>query len=161
MKLDKKPDFIVEQRMTFNAITEIDNAYLQKWVDAGAIVTVTDGDFWIVTNLGQLLFKIHDESMHLECISVADVDRGQGNGTKLMENVVMASDESGIPVSLKVANVTGNGYMMMQHPVISLGMSKKNKIPVRSLPKWYEKFGFKRTEEYTQKNKAMIYEPNK
>lgn len=161
MKLDKEPDFIVEQKMMFNAIVEIDNAFLQKWVDAGAIVAITDGDFWILTNLGQILFKIHDESMHLECISVADVDRRQGNGSELMKLVTKFSDESGIPVSLKVANVTGNGYEMMQHPVISLGMTKKNKIPVAALPKWYEKFEFKKTENYTQKNKEMIYEPKK
>lgn len=159
--LNKKPKFETESRNLFNVITSIDNEYLQKWVDAGAYVMSTGNEFWIMTNFVQLLFKIHDDSMHLECISVDSKNRRKGHGSKIMQNVIMASDESGIPVSLKVANVTGNGLSVMQHNVISQGMVTKNKIPVRSLPKWYEKFGFTKSPQYTQKNKEMIYKPNK
>jgi len=160
MKLDKKPEFKTETKMMFNAVTKIDNPYLQAWADAGAIVSLLGNDFWIVTNDCQLWFKIHEEAMHLECIAVYDDKRKQGVGSGMMEYVTKFSDQTGIPVTLCVSKVEASG-IGMPNPIVSIGMSKKDKIPVASLPKWYGKFGFEKTPEYTQKKKEMIYKPNK
>ena len=161
MKLDKQPEFKTEPKMMFNAITEIDNPYLKAWVDAGAIVSLLGDDFWIVTNDCQIWFKIHDEAMHLECIAVYEDKRRQGIGSGMMKYVTKFSDETGIPVTLCVSKVSASGWIGMPNPVVGIGMVKKNKIPVASLPKWYEKHGFEKTPEYTQKKKEMIYTPKK
>ena len=159
MKLNKEPKLRIETKMMCNAIVEIDNPYLQAWADTGAIVMLTGGDFWILTGLGQLLLKIHDESMHLECIAVRSDERRQGKGGTLMKYVVEISDETGIPVTLQVDDVSNGNMMTMPHPVVGVGQDKKNKIPVGSLTKWYEKFGFKKTDSYTTKKRSMIYTP--
>lgn len=162
MKLNLEPDFETEARSLFVVITKIDNAFLQAWIDAGAWVVYSGKeDYWIMTNHTHLLFKIHEEAMHLECISTFKDDRKQGHGSKMMKLTVECSEESGIPVTLQVANVTGNGYMMMQHNVIAMGQPKKDKIPVAALPKWYAKFGFTKSPSYTQKKRDMIYTPKK
>ena len=158
-KQNTKPDFKTEVKLgMFNCIVEIDNTYLQVWADAGALVMSTGGSFWIMTNYGQLWFKIQEDSMHLECIAVLADDRRQGNGSKLMKLVTEFSDETGIKVSLEVSDVSNN-TTMSSHPVVGIGQKKKNKIPVASLPKWYQKFGFTKSPLYTAKKKEMIYTP--
>lgn len=77
------------------------------------------------------------------------------------ELVTQLADETGTQVSLEVMNVTARGYIGMPHPVVGHGQVKKDKIPVRSLPKWYESIGFIKTPEFTQKNKTMLYTPKK
>lgn len=159
-KLNTKPDFKTEVKMMCNAIVEIDNPFLQKLADAGAIVMSSGSKgFWVLTGVGQLWLKIHEEAMHLECIAVRDDERRQGNGSKLMNILVEIADETQIPITLEVSIVTSGNYMGIPHPVVGIGQSTKNKIPVRSLPKWYGKFGFQKTEGYTDKKRSMIYLP--
>lgn len=146
--------------MMFNCIVEIDNPYLQAFADAGAYVMVTGKDgFWIMTEIGQLWLKIREDAMYLECIAVAQEERRQGHGTALMGYVTQIADETQIPIVLEVAIVTSGGYMIMPHPVVAMGEPKKNKIPLQSLPKWYEKRGFTKSPSYTAKKKEMIYQP--
>lgn len=159
-KLNTNPEFKTEIKMMCNAIVEIDNPFLQAFADAGAIVMATGKDgFWIMTGIGQLWMKIREDAMYLECIAVRQEERRQGHGTALMEYVTQASDETQIPVVLEVSIVTSGGYMGMPHPVVALGEPKKNKIPLQSLPKWYEKRGFTKSPSYTEKKKEMIYTP--
>jgi len=160
MKLNKNPEFKTKQENMCNIIYEIDNTFLQALADAGAYVMLTGRDFWVLTGIGQLWLKIHDEAIHLECIAVNVDDRRQGNGSKLMDILVQCSDESGIPITLQVDNVSrGKGYSGASHPAVGCGQHKKNKIPVAALPKWYQKFGFQKTAEYTAKSKNMSYTP--
>jgi ribosomal protein S18 acetylase RimI-like enzyme len=157
-----KPDFTTERKGMFNIITKIDNPYLQAWADAGAYVMYTGSeDFWVMTNHVQFLFKIQEDSIHLECVATYVKSRKQGHGAEMMKFAVEMADQSGTKLSLQVANVTGNGYNMSQHTVIGIGMQKKDKIPVGSLPKWYAKFGFTKAASYTAKQRDMTYTPKK
>lgn len=160
MKLTLFPEFQTQPKMGFNSVTKIDNPFLQALADAGAIVSNSSKeDWWVIACNAMMLFKIRENDMHLECISVPDIHRRQGEGGKAMRIITQLSDETGVPITLRTSNVTGNGWQMMQHPVIAMGMAKKNKIPVGSLPKWYEKFGFVKSPDYSQKEKNMIYTP--
>lgn len=161
MKFDLLPKFTTEVKHMCNLITKIDNVYLQAWADAGAFVMSTGKDFWIMTDMGQLWFKILEDKMHLECIAVRDDERKQGKGSELMKYVTQFADQTGVQVSLEVSKVTSGNYMGMSHPVVAMGQPRKNKIPVASLPKWYEKFGFKKTEGFTVKKRTMLYTPKK
>lgn len=145
----------------FNCIVEIENDYLQAWADAGAYVMCTGEDYWIMTDMGQLWFKIRENEMHLECIAVLADERRKGKGRQLMGYVTQIADQTNTQVSLEVSNVTAGGYCGMPHPVVGHGQVTKNKIPVRSLPKWYESIGFARTPEFTQKKRTMLYTPKK
>ena len=160
-KLNTKPDFETEVKGgMFNSIVKIDNPYLQAWADAGAFVMYNgDNDFWVMTGMGQLWLKIQEDRMHLECIAVQSEDRRQGNGSNLMKLVTEFSDETGIDISLEVSNVSSGSMMMSPHHVVAIGQVKKNKIPVGSLPVWYQKFGFTKSPQYTAKKKEMIYKP--
>lgn len=160
IKLNTKPEFKTEVKTMCNVIVEIDNPYLQAWADAGAYVMVTGvNGYWIMTSIGQLWLKINEDGMYLECIAVIDTERRQGNGSQLMKYVTDFSDQTGIPVALRVDNVSSGNYVGMPHPVVGIGQSKKNKIPVGSLPKWYEKFGFTKSPSYTVKKRDMSYQP--
>jgi len=161
-KLKLQPEFTIERKSIFNCIKTIENDYLQAWIDAGAYVMFSGKeDYWIMTNHVQLLFKIQEDSMLLECISTYTDDRKKGHGSEMMKLVTEFADKTDTVVSLQVANVTGNGYMISQHPVIAAGTTKKNKIPVGSLPKWYQKFGFTKSPSYTANKRDMIYTPKK
>lgn len=161
MKFNTNPEFETKVEQMCNIVTKIDNDYLQAWADAGAYVMAMGGGWWIMLNDGQLWFKIHEDKMHLECIAVRDDDRKQGRGSRMMGYVTQFADETNTQVSLEVSMVTSGNYMGMHHPVVVMGQPKKNKIPVRSLPKWYQKFGFQKTEKYTEKKRSMIYTPKK
>lgn len=159
-KLNTNPDFKTEVKSMCNCIVEIDNSYLQAFADAGAYVMATGKDgFWIMTGIGQLWLKIREDAMYLECIAVHQDERRQGHGTTLMGYVTQVADQTQISVVLEVSNVTSGGFMGMPHPVVALGEPKKNKIPLQSLPKWYEKRGFTKSPSYTEKKKEMIYTP--
>lgn len=159
-KLNTNPDFKTEVKTMFNAIVQIDNPYLQAFADAGAYVMVTGKDgFWVMTGIGQLWLKIREDAMYLECIAVHQDDRRQGHGTALMGYITQIADQTQIPVVLEVSNVTSGGFMGMPHPVVAMGETKKNKIPLQSLPAWYEKRGFTKSPSYTAKKKEMIYTP--
>lgn len=173
MKFDTFPDFKTEAKNFCNAIVEIDNPYLQEIVDMGGTLlnignSAKSSDFWLPTNWGHLWFKIMEDRMVLECISVPTEERKKGNGTKLMEIVTEVADKTGVPVQLEVAVVETGGFLGIQNVIVSVGMSKKDKIPVNKLPKWYEKFGFEKTKEYNKvckktgkKKKIMLYTPKK
>ena len=159
-KMNLNPELKEERKSLFCCITTIDNSYLQAWVDAGAYVMYSGNqDYWIATNHVQLLFRIQEDSMLLECISTFVDSRKQGHGSEIMKMVTQFADETDTNISLQAANVTGNGYNIMQHPVIDAGRPRKNKIPVAALPKWYLKFGFTKSPSYTAKKKEMIYKP--
>jgi len=158
---DINPEFETETKQMCNIVTKIDNDYLQAWADAGAYVMSMKGDWWIMMNDGQIWLKIQEDKMHLECIAVSSDNRKQGRGSRMMGYITQFADETNTQVSLEVSVVTSGNFMGMSHPVVAMGQPKKNKIPVRSLPKWYEKFGFKKTEEYTEKKRAMLYTPKK
>lgn len=154
------PEFKTEVKLgMFNCIVEIENDYLQAWADAGALVIPTGKDYWIMTDVGQLWMKIRENEIHLECIAVMSEERRQGKGRMLMGYVTQIADETGTQVSLEVSDVTAGGYTAMSHPVVGHGKVKKDKIPLRSLPKWYESIGFNKTPEYTEKKRTMIYTP--
>ena len=156
------PEFKTEVKGgIFNCIVEIENDYLQAWADAGAFVMSTGDDYWIMTDMGQLWFKIRENEIHLECIAVLVKERRQGKGRELMGNVTEIADQTNTLVSLSVSDVTAGGYIGMPHPVVGHGQVKKDKIPVISLPKWCVKFGFQKTEGYTEKSRTMLYTPKK
>lgn len=155
-KMNTSPEFEVTTKSMVNAITKIDNPYLQIMADDGMTFCHTNKSYWVLSGLGYCLLVIEEESIHLECISVFFDERKKGNGTELMKYLMKCSDRSGIPITLRIANVIGNGWEMMQHPAIQVGMDKRNKIPVRILHKWYEKLGFTYTDK---KKKEMIYTP--
>lgn len=161
-KLNTTPEFKTEVKSMCNCIVEIDNPYLQAWADAGAYVMSTGKEgFWIMTNIGQLWIKIQEDAMYLECVAVAEDQRRQGKGTQLMGYVTQIADETQIPIKLQVSIVTRGNFNGLTHPVVSLGEKNKNKIPLQSLPKWYEKFGFTKSPSYSANKKEMIYTPKK
>lgn len=136
------PDF--KTSGTFlNEITSIENRFLQKLIDMGATV-VCMNEFTVFGFKSLAMFKIIDDNtILLECISTPVEERRQGSANKLMQAFIECANETNTQINLFACNVTGNGFMMMQHMVISHGMKTKNKIPVGQLKSWYEKFGFK------------------
>jgi len=153
--------FDTEVKMGCNAIVKINVPLLQGLADAGAIVMYNSGnDFWIMTGVGQLWLKTEEKGIHLECIAVYFEDRRQGKGGELMKILTEIADETNTHLSLRVS-VVKNTTMRMGHPVVGIGEKTKNKIPVGSLPKWYQKFGFVKSEGYTVKKRIMHREPKK
>lgn len=124
-------------------ITKIENRFLQKLVDMQATVFL-EGEFTVMGLNSLAMFKvIDDDTILLECISTPKDVRRQGSATKLMEAFVEAAKQTNTKIVLFACNVTGNGWNMGQHMVISHGMVKTNKLPVGQLKGWYQKFGFK------------------
>ena len=153
----KQPKILrYENKSIFNAIKRIEHRYLQHLVDAGAIIIPSADTYWLLCEHGNLLFKVNeDDSVHLEVVSVNVVQRRQGNGNYLMNIVTTTADCVQLAVTLRVSVVRMPHFA--PHPALVAGAITKNKIPVRLLPNWYMKFGFKFVD---RKQKTMIYEPN-
>lgn len=161
MKFNKKPKFTTKFKQMHHTIKTIENDFLQAVADTGAFLTVTGNDYWMMTNIGHIWFKIEDESIHLECIAVRVENRRQGNGRTLMGYITSIADDTNTPVTLKVSTVGNKNNFTRSHMVVAIGEPKKNKIPVSQLTKWYESIGFVKTPEYTAKERNMIYSPKK
>jgi hypothetical protein len=139
----KYPKFETKNAGMFNAITTIENRFLQEVVNMKAMVCFIS-EFTIFAESSLAMFKVvDDDTIYLECISTPASARKQGSATKVMKAFIEAANLSKTKITLFACNVTGNGWQMMQHMVIAHGMAKKNKIPVQKLKSWYESFGFK------------------
>lgn len=144
MKPKLYPKFETTPSGWYNKITKVEHPFLQKLVDMKALVILMAGEFTVYAGdlVGVLLF-VHAGSVELECIAVDPDKRNKGQASNIMKALVNISNDTGIPITLRTANVSGNGWNIAQHPVIAMGMVKKGKIPVAKLKKFYEKFGFK------------------
>ena len=153
------PKFETEGKGFFNQIKKVEHPFLQQLVDMNAAVIFMGNEFTVYgcDLVGVLLF-IYDDSVELECISTDPAKRKNGQATEMMKALIEVSNRTNIPITLRTANVTGNGWQMMQHPVVALGMNKKNKIPTAKLKGFYEKFGFKVIEK-VKAGYRMIYTP--
>ena len=137
------PDFKTKNVGFMNQIVTIENQFLQGLVNIGGVL-IFEGDFTLMGYDSFVMFKvIDDNTILLECISTPYDKRNQGSATKLLKAILHVADETKTQIKLFACNVTGNGWNMGQQMVKSMGMVKKNKIPVGKLKGWYEKFGFK------------------
>lgn len=141
----KYPKFETVNAGMFNAISKIENRFLQKLVEMKAMVVFIN-EFTVFADSSLVMLKVvDDDTIYLECISTPADARRQGSATRVMQAFIEAAEQTNTKITLFACNVTGNGWDIGQHMVISHGMVKKNKIPVQKLKGWYEKFGFKVT----------------
>lgn len=153
------PKFECKSFSMMGEIQTVDHPFLQEILNMKAALCFLGKEFTVYAlNLVGVLLFVYDDSIEIECISTDVKSRNQGQASEVMRALTSISDKTGIPITLRTANVTGNGYQMMQHPVIMLGMQKKGKIPPAQLKKFYEKFGFKVTEK-VKNGYRMIYQP--
>lgn len=136
------PSFTTEHRMMFNAIKKIDHPFLQKIVDAEAILVLLQGEFTVIADSSILLLFVYEDSVEIECISTYEEERKKGSATRVMQALCSFADDTDTVITLRTANVTGHGWLIPNHLAVAHGMMKKNKMPVRMLKKWYERFGF-------------------
>lgn len=147
-----------------NKATNIAHPFLNKFAEINGHVCVMMGEWVIIGYSSLAMVHIYKDFVNIECIATPQEFRREGSATKLMEAFIAVSDETGIPLRLRACNVTGHDWNgIAQHPVIAKAMQKKNKLPVRELPKWYQKFGFVIVAQVFRKGKAngwnMLYSP--
>jgi hypothetical protein len=138
-------------------------SYLEK---AGAEILWMGGEITVLGYDSMALLRLYTDFVCLECISTPVELRGQGSAGKFITELCRASDASGLPIRLRVSQVS---YVKMSwhipHPVIVAGAEKKGKLPIRLLPAWYQKFGFTLVAQVFHKGKAngwnMLYTPKK
>lgn len=155
------PDGEFEAQGMFMTMIKCEHPFIQKLIDIKAMVFYQQGEITVIALNGMMLIKIYKDEIYLECVSVPEEFRQQGTGTKLMEALKHASDETNIPVTLRAANVTGMRMTgMPNHMVVQMGIPKKNKIPANKLVQWYEKLGFQKVEKVKKPpSMKMIYFP--
>lgn len=167
---DKRFRLYPEATWTFHVIankaTTVNHPYLQALVKAKAHVCMMGGEWCVIGYSSLAMLHIYKDFINIECIATPQEFRGEGSASKLMEAFTIISNETGIPLRLRACNVTGHRWTgLPQHPVVAKAMQKKGKIPVRDLPKWYQKFGFTMVAQVFQKGKArgwnMLYTPKK
>lgn len=154
VKFEAEPGFISRR------ITKIEHPLLQVLADnkdGGEFHWMSGFVFLGADTMAYL--KVYPESVCIECISTVVEKRNTGSATKVMNVLIEAAKKSQTKLTLRATKVTGNGFMMLQHPVIQLGMTRKGCLPAGSLHKWYAKFGF----EITKKRRGVVemeFDPN-
>ena len=143
MKKRIVPHFEVKPSIMFNAITKIDDLYLQSLVNQGATIISERDGFTVMGYSSMAHLFIHEDCMTLECITTFVQERGKGSGTKLMNALTETADKMGVRLELRATKVSTNP-LTMSIMAINIGSQTKGKIPVGQLPKWYEKFGFEK-----------------
>lgn len=152
------PDAEWEDGMMVSSAKNIKHPFLQAIVDCKAIVTIIQGEWTVLGAKSLILLHVYKNFINIECISTPEEFRGKGSASKCMRMLVAVSNKTNIPLRLRASNVTGHGWNgLPQHVVIAAGMRKKGKIPVRDLPKWYEKFGFELVANVYHKGKPNGY----
>ena len=137
-----------------NAIETIDHPFLQGLIGLQATVGILQGEYTVLACDSLVLLFVYETHVEIECIATVEEERGKGSATKVMNAMCQVADETGTVLKLRTANVTGNGWAMAQHTVVANGRRKKGKIPVGSLPAWYEKFGFVKVEKVLRRGRS-------
>jgi|688.fasta_scaffold384371_1 GNAT superfamily N-acetyltransferase len=88
---------------------------------------------------GIKLNELGENNIELYLIAVDDRIRNKGLGTKIIEFIINCSNNTGYTITLTPSNIHNANY---DDVIGSIAISKKNKIKVNDLKKWYEKFGF-------------------
>lgn len=125
----------------------------------------------------QLIFPVNDEVLYyvkyeinesgnfvIEMITGKPEYRKKGYGSQVMLKIIEASNKTNTIVELEIGVIGGSGLIGKNSPNNITGIissNKKNKIPVKLLSRWYEKFGFVENGKNRDGNKLMIYTPNK
>jgi len=153
-----------ENHFLFTAVKTIEHPFLQKMISYGGILTNVQGEWTYIGCSTYVMFHVYDGFVNLECISTPFEERRKGSATKIMLAIVEAAKETNTEIRLRACNVTGHGWSgIMQHLVIANAKNPKNKIPANKLPKWYEKFGFKKVAACVYRGKKygtnMVFKP--
>lgn len=154
------PSFEVETRNFFNAIVKIDQPFLQKLVDMGALMIAGRDYFEIFAFQSMVMFKVRDGYVYIECLSTQSEARNQGSATKTMQAVIAAANATSTVLKLTTSNVGINNAAFAPPLTISMGTIKSNKIPVAKLKAFYEKFGFVVEKKLKQNEYEMVFTPS-
>lgn len=155
-----------ENSFSFTPVKTIEQPFLQKLIDMGAVITNWMGEWTMFANQSYVMFHVYEGFINLECISTLVEERGKGSATNVMNAIVAAAKETNTEIRLRSCNVTGSGWMVrVQHIAIGEGMKTKGKIPTAKLPAWYKKFGFVKVADCIYRGKKqgvnMIFNPQK
>ncbi len=88
---------------------------------------------------GIKLNELGENSIELYLIAVDDSIRQKGLGTQIMTFLINCSNHTGYTITLTPSNIHNANFGDV---IGSIAITKKNKIKVNNLKKWYEKFGF-------------------
>jgi hypothetical protein len=121
---------------------------------------------WVYTDvifIGACLISHHiNDKGHfvLDVITTPVDNRNQGHGTKVMTILKDISKTTNTPIELLVGVVKKNGIIKRHSLVGSHATQTKNKLPFKSLKKWYLNLGFIPCGKEDGRVK-MIYQYNK
>jgi ribosomal protein S18 acetylase RimI-like enzyme len=144
----------------FNAVIEIEHAFLQKLVDMGGLVIQDRDYFQIFAGESLAMLKVREDHVYIECLATPPDVRKQGHGKKAMQALCYAANHTNTILKLETAEVKTNDMAFAMPQTITIGAIKKNKIPVAKLKTFYEKFGFVVTGKGKKENNYfMQYTP--
>jgi hypothetical protein len=88
---------------------------------------------------GIKLNELGENNIELYLIAVDDRIRKRGLGTEIMTFLINCSNHTGYTITLTPSNIHNANY---DDAIGNIAITKKNKIKVNDLKKWYKKFGF-------------------
>jgi GNAT superfamily N-acetyltransferase len=101
------------------------------------VIARKDNPFKIIA--GIKLNELGENNIELYLIAVDDSIRQKGLGTQIMTFLINCSNHTGYTITLTPSNIHNANFGDV---IGSIAITKKNKIKVNDLKKWYEKFGF-------------------
>jgi GNAT superfamily N-acetyltransferase len=101
------------------------------------VIARKDNPFKIIA--GIKLNELGENNIELYLIAVDDSIRQKGLGTQIMTFLINCSNNTGYTITLTPSNIHNANFGDV---IGSIAITKKNKIKVNDLKKWYEKFGF-------------------
>jgi GNAT superfamily N-acetyltransferase len=125
-------------------ILTVENPFLNALLKMGGFIIPGRNKVFGIFSLALAEFKIVSPTeVELELLTTPPDERGQGHAKKLMGAIIKAADDTGTTIRLRTANVA-HGMMGPTSPIHLIACQKAKKIPAKSLPKFYEKFGFEK-----------------
>jgi hypothetical protein len=146
------------KRGSYPIVVQSEHPFLQALVDANLNLCIADNQWTIMAENTIILFFVYTDHIYIQHIATYS-QRRKGHASALMQQFIAIANKTGTTLKLACIDRVGIPGFISNHPVYQYTSGTENEIPMKDMPKWFERFGFVITAPYQDLGYYMERQP--